>query len=103
MIDFLILLLSSAGLTWGVVTSKLFKRVREYFTMNRMLYAPKNGKVKVKYYFYWFLDSVFNCHGCFGFWAGMICYCLSKLGLEVILFGFIGTVVSLLFFHLIKK
>ena len=103
MIELLILLLSSAGLTWGVVTSKLFKRLREYFTMNRMLYAPKNGKVKLKYYFYWFMDSILNCQGCFGFWSGVICYVLLKCGLEMILFGFIGTVVSLLFFHLIKK
>jgi len=103
MIQFLILLLSTVGLTWIVVFSKLFKRLREIFTIGRMLYEPKSGKPTFKYRVYWFFETLTSCHGCFGFWAGASCYVIQLLGLEIILFGFIGTSISLLFFNLIKK
>ncbi len=103
MIDLLVFILSTAGLSWIFTKSKIFKPLREKITLRKQIYEITkksiitelaNNKLNLK--LYTFLDNILNCHGCFGFWAGLICYLLMLLNLEIILYAFIGSISSLL-------
>lgn len=102
MINLFIFILSTSGFAWGVTRSKLFKSIRETvsYKVNLLNIAVKSTQLKsfsntVKYKFYWLLDSVLNCGGCFGFWAGIIIYQLMEYKVYVLVYAFIGAIVSL--------
>lgn len=63
---------ASAGLSWIVVRSNIFKPFREYITKERKVYqalSVTNQRLRFKSHVLWFLDSILNCSGCFSFWA----------------------------------
>lgn len=85
MLELIIFILSTIGLTTIVTQSKLFKPFREY---------------SLKY------TTLFKCTLCFGFWSGLIIYFLPK-SLEFIKYGLISSIVCYLFYlltaELVKK
>jgi len=99
--ELLIFILSSAGLSWIVTRSKVFKGTREKISFKKQVYeiavVDKNTFLRnLKMNIFLFLENVTNCFGCFGFWAGIICYLLQKCNCEILLFAFIGAIASLL-------
>lgn len=95
---------ATAGLSWILVKSKLFTPLREFFTLsynNHVNYVASNG-VSVfswmKLYFYYFLNGIFNCEGCMGFWSGIVNYLLiyKTIELDILCYGFGGSIFSLL-------
>lgn len=101
--DLLILILSSAGLSWIVTKGKICKSFREKVSYKKSIYdiCVKSTELRsfgnsTKRRLFVFLENILNCYGCFGFWAGMICYTLQKCNCEIVLFAFIGSIASLL-------
>jgi len=97
----LIFILSVSGLSWIATRSKICKSLRERITFKKEVYevmvAQKNTWfANLKVNFFMFLENIFNCYGCFGFWAGIICYVLQKCNAEIVLYAFAGSMASLL-------
>ncbi len=100
-------ILATAGLSWILCRSSLFKKLRESLTF---LYDETQAKKRfnarvniIKEKLLWYLDSLFSCVGCMGFWAGVINYIIlgNKLSLEIIVYSFIGSISSLLIVSLL--
>lgn len=106
---------ATAGLSWILVKSKLFKPLREWLTMSyqkQIDVVSKGGFLGVKgikLYVLYFFNGIFNCEGCMGFWTGMVNYWLiaKSVDLGILVYGFAGSIVSLLiialFNYLSKK
>ncbi len=90
--ELILFILATSGFTWTITLSKLFKPMREFFTSHKKIWGIG------------FLNNVTNCAGCMGFWSGMINYMLiyRKLDIEIIAYGFAGTIISLLIIALYK-
>lgn len=96
-------ILASAGLTWVLGKSKLFKPFREYLTLSNELFNTVLIKTKVGKTFwnkwagklFWFLDEMFSCSGCLGAWCGLL-VSVAMFGRFDILFMFIGSITALL-------
>lgn len=91
-------ILATAGLTWILVKSKLFKPLRERLTTSYHFYIGKAGVLNsVKLYIFYFFDSIFNREGCMGFWSGLVNYWIitKNIDLGMIVYGFAGSIVSL--------
>lgn len=91
--QFLIFILSTVGLSWGITRSKLLFKFRGY--ISKCFKSTPNLAL-------WTLDSILNCWGCAGFWCGTICYFLLKYDCEVILYGLCGVSASLLIIGLLN-
>jgi len=76
MLDFIIFLLSTFGLTMIVTNSFIFKGFRNYM-------CSKNK----------FIGKLFTCTQCFGFWSALIVYFLMIYEIYFILYGFIGSII----------
>ena len=85
MLDFIIFLLATFGLTMIVTNSFLFKWVRNWADTKNI-----------------YISKLFKCNQCFGFWAAIIVYILMIYGVYFILYGFIGSIFCYLIFLLIK-
>ncbi len=104
----LLFIFATSGLSWIVVRGKLFKSFREWLTtcyinsMKRM----EAGKLfaKVWYKILWFFNECLNCDLCFGVWSGAINYVLiyKKIDIEILAYGFAGSVISMLIVSLNK-
>lgn len=95
----LLFVLSSAALTWILLRSPLFKKLREAITVRHLAY--KNNLV------FWTLSNLFGCAGCMGFWAGVFLYALRFLLSEIIFngiqYGLIGSICSLIIIQIHLK
>lgn len=103
MLSLLVFILSVSGLSWIVVRGKICKPLREKVSQKKAIYeiCVKSTEMKscvnsFKLKVFTFFENILNCHGCFGFWAGLICYTLQKCNCEILLFAFIGSIASLL-------
>lgn len=94
MLEFIIFITSTVGLTLIITTSYLFKKIREY--------------VKSKNQFF---GKMIYCSQCMGFWTGILIKLIQlnfiNIEIDIILFGFTGSLLSyiiyLLIIPLIKK
>ncbi len=95
MLKLLIFTLSTAGLSFAVTRTYLFKGMREYISDKAQI---KNTKVWL------LLESLVTCSFCVGFWAGIMMYFLIYIiSAEALYFPFMGAMVSLLIVELSKK
>lgn len=85
------------GLVWILCESKLFKPLREAISKK---YKVANGVGKWYKPIFWFLDSIFNCHGCMGLWAALIVY-LAK-DYEIVVFALCGPILSVFVICILK-
>lgn len=99
---------ATAGLSWIVVKSKLFKSFREWVTFLYVssIKGVESGKIiaNIKYKIFWFLNEVINCEGCIGFWSGILNSILiyNQISVSTISYGFAGSIVSLLLISLVR-
>lgn len=93
--ELIIFILSTAGLSWIVVKSKIFKSLREKISSIRI-----NSPNFVLNY----LDQVLNCSGCFGVWSGIISYMLvyQVVTIEAAAFACSGSIISMMSDKLLK-
>jgi hypothetical protein len=85
MLAFLEFILATVGLTFIVTQSKLFKPVRDFF-------GRINGM----------LGYLLGCPMCFGLWSGLIVWTLQELSLDIVVYGFIGSFLSYVFYLLLS-
>lgn len=65
--------------------------------MKSEFYKPRPGnKPTKKYKVYWYVDSLLNCAGCFGFWAGIIVYLLQKYHCDIVLYALTSAFIGLI-------
>jgi len=107
--ELLVFILSVSGLSWIVTKSKVFKPLRESVSFKRKIYQlePKAVEInslmsRMKLSFFLTLEQLLNCYGCFGFWAGIVCYELQKYNVNILLYAFAGSISSLIIIELIK-
>jgi len=92
---------STAGLTWILNRSKLFKPLRESLTY-RVETMDTMHKFHVKAPLYMrilfpFFESIFGCAGCMGFWSGLLNYVLIfVINIQFLSYGFSGAIISLI-------
>lgn len=102
MLNLFIFILATSGLSYGVTQSELFKALREYVSkkhIEKNIATEKRTSV-----LYWYLAEVLTCPFCFGFYSGIIMYLLIYvLPCKSITFPFIGSVVSMIIYLIIKK
>lgn len=90
--DFIIFILATIGLTFIITLFYIFEWLRNY--LKRI--SPK------------FLGKGIKCPACVGFWSGLIIRCIQILhfnlifDVDLILYGFIGSIVSYTVYLLIK-
>lgn len=81
-----IFLLSCAGLVLILNKSTLLKPVREYISKkNQMHLSIKTANNIFKYIWFWivyFLDKLFTCSLCMGFWSGALMYSWVNRGID---------------------
>jgi Protein of unknown function (DUF1360) len=98
----ILFILATSGLSWILCKSKLFKAMREYFSeVAESIEVEKSFNKKIfpgKETLIWTITSLFSCVGCFGFWTAQFNYVLifKQVDIEMIAFGFIGSITSLL-------
>ncbi len=109
MLEFCLFILATCGLSWTITRSELFKGYREYFSRKNDLYAIavkstelRSIKNKIKYKFYWFVSTLNNCYGCWGFWSGAGIYTVQKFNGTYVVYAFSGVSVSLIVIGLHK-
>lgn len=96
-------ILASAGLTWVLGKSKLFKSFREYLSLNDQLFndillKTKSGKTffnKIAGKLFWFFSEMFSCSGCLGAWCGLL-VSIAMFHRFDIMYMFIGSITALL-------
>jgi hypothetical protein len=92
MLELIIFILATVGLTFIISLHFIFKWLRDYF----MKINPS------------FLGKGINCPACVGFWSGLIVNSIQLLhyhqsfDLNLLLYGFIGSLVSYIIYLLIK-
>ncbi len=90
--NLIIFILSTCGLTFIITLFYIFQWLRDY--LNRV--SPK------------FLGKGIKCPACVGFWSGLIIRTMQIyhlgiiLDLEILLYGFIGSLISYVIYLLIK-
>lgn len=93
MINLLIFILSTAGLVWVMNKSKITRPLREAISLKYK--TSPNGLL-------WFLDSILECSGCMGVWAGLAVYTLQYYNIEIALYAFIGSFCSVFLISLLQ-
>jgi predicted metal-binding protein len=91
MVNLLIFILATVGLTWGITRSKAFKPFREWIT----------GKARFNRFFS-LIDALLSCWGCTGFWVAMLIYEMQIRGYLLVLYALIGTTSCLVIIGLIN-
>jgi hypothetical protein len=88
--DLALFILSTAGFTWLITRSKLFVFLR--VAVSKRYDKNRNNK------FFWFLENILNCVGCFGFWSGVANALLVLMVFDITLvcYGCAGIIISLL-------
>jgi hypothetical protein len=101
MLNLIVFIFATAGLTWMLTRSKIFKPFREKITHKRNIFnlsvkstELKSRKNTIKYKLYLFLDEMLGCYGCCGVWSGGIIYLLQKCNIEIVLYVCIGAISS---------
>ena len=86
--NFFLFVLSTIGLTNIFVDSSLFDSLRDLF----------RNKASEGKRFFKFLNSIFSCHQCMGFWCGLFCglILISYNPLVVLTCGFASSFLSVL-------
>lgn len=84
--DWILFMLSTTGMVFILVKSRLFCKVRcnittkhEELKKDIALYRtdPENENYKsTRLTFWWFIDSIMNCDMCMSIWAAIVCYTL---------------------------
>ena len=103
MVNLIVFILSTASISWIVVKSKLFLRLRMYITIKHALSKdPKEAsKIKIirtiKTKTLWYIDNIINCMGCCGVYSGFLSYLLlNHISIEIIAYSLSGSVISLI-------
>jgi hypothetical protein len=107
----ILFILATAGLSWILTKSKLFKPLREYLTgsyrdqIELVANEGLNFIRGIKLYVLYFFDSIFGCEGCMGFWSGILNYLLiaKNIDLGIFVYGFTGSIASLIIIALFNK
>ena len=100
--NLIVFILATAGLSWIVCRSNLFKSIRESVSHTYGLVEVerkfKKKKILIRGGFYYFLDSILGCVGCFAFWASQLNYIMifKEISVDSIYCGFIGSITSLI-------
>ena len=109
MLQFVLFILATVGMSWTITRSMLFKSYREYFSRKEALYSicvksteTKSLKNTIKYKFFWAISTLNDCYGCCGFWSGVGIYMVQKHNGEVIVYAFSGITGSLILIGLHK-
>ena len=100
----LIFILCTSSISWIVVSSKLFKPLREQVSLKRIR-SEKRYAIAITRGFWWYLDGLLSCVGCVGVYSGLISYLIlyRTLTIELIAYSFSGAIISLMITKLIKK
>lgn len=86
-------ILATAGLTWILCDSILFKTFREKIaTLHNQWHVITGGK-GLRALILWVLRQLFKCPGCFGFWCGILVYFLVYVWeLDIVVYPLIATI-----------
>lgn len=96
MIEFLLFIIATIGMTKIIVDSSIFSPIRDFFSPP----TKSNEECpKINPFRKW-IGNMMMCHQCSGFWCGLICgwklfYPSFSYG-DILLFGFAGSYLSLL-------
>lgn len=84
MVNFLLVCLSSVGLTHIIVDSSIFNPIRNFITQRENIVG------------FGFLSKIITCYQCCGMWAGVFCgWIIFQDNLSLLLlYGFIGSFLS---------
>jgi hypothetical protein len=94
LIDFIIFILSTIGLTFIITQFYIFKNIREYISKHSKFYG-----------------KLFQCTACMGFWCGCLIKTLLLIYYHqfilfsliiILIYGFIGSFTSFLTYIIIK-
>ncbi len=95
MLQFLIFILSTAALTYGVTRKSPFRPIREYISNKCDM---TNKRV------WYLLEELVSCQLCFGFWAGLLMYVILYIfDLQIVGYALTGAAASKLFYMITKK
>ena len=75
MLDFLLFVVASVGMTAILVDGKIFAPLREYLADHSRFLREKRERLNLRptWTFSEFLESIFSCYQCCGFWCGLFC------------------------------
>jgi hypothetical protein len=97
--NFILFILSTAGLTWVITRSKLLKAKRERVSFKANVYAliaKRTFLEESACLFYSKLNDFLNCYGCVGVWSGLINFTfIYALNFPAPSYGFAGSIISL--------
>lgn len=99
MLNLIIFILASAGLSYGITQSDLLKEVREKVTTRHL---EKNA-IDITNRWWWFLNAFFNCVMCCGFYCGILVYLAIYFEMDYLLYPFIASITSYFLYELIKN
>ena len=80
---------ATAGLTWILCESLLFKKLRERTTDLHNFHSVHADGNRILGKLLWFPRSLFKCAGCMGVWCGIIVYFIP---LDVVLYPLIASI-----------
>ncbi len=94
---YLTFILASMGLTLILVWSGIFKPLREAISKKKEKVAKDNG-YSLLFKGLSFMESIFKCCMCMGFWVGILLYypIFKQFTYEIIIFGFVSSFCSTL-------
>ena len=104
--NFLLFLITTASITYGLTRSKGFKPLREWATKkNKEINYPPSveNKKPLKNPFYWFLNHFFSCYYCNGLYVSMGTWLLLNHQLYFVCYAFSGALFTLISITIINK
>jgi hypothetical protein len=109
MTTLIIFLLATAGLTTIVTKSSLLSPLRSLFDIgdeNRIMIAKGDVELSFRGKLTTFIHKLITCPLCFGFWAGLIVFCLQYYcgywG-NVLCLMFTGSAVSMAYYQIVYR
>jgi hypothetical protein len=102
-------ILATAGLTWILGKSRLFRGFREYLTYSSDLYndvllKSKTGRTKCNILLakvFYFFSELLKCSGCLGTWCGLL-VSIAMFQRFDLMYMFVGAISSLVLIEKIK-
>jgi len=93
----IIFILSTGSLSWIVRYGSIFKPLRERISRKHADYNDSDPNSLIQKY-YWFIDSIINCVGCFGVYSGLFFYLIlyRTISLDIIAYSLSGAIISLI-------
>lgn len=88
-------ILITTGIVNILIKSSLFKPTREFISSVYFSYKDEGNKIGER--IMWFIDSLFSCPTCMGFWVGMLVYTIyfdAQYSMQTVFFGAIGSLAS---------